>query len=805
MTTIETMRVGKAALLVCTAMAICSVMPRAARAQDAVSAEPAQTQQRAPLGLEDIVVTARRSSESAQNVPIAITTVTAQDLSRMSVRDVVDVQKMTPGLFVSSQNSGGRAKLSIRGQSEADSRLSTDPSVGVYIDGVPLVRSYGLRASMVDLAQVEVLKGPQGTLFGKNTTGGALNITTQHPTYELGGYVDLQYGTYDNKQILGVVNLPIIADRLALRLVGQRTDRDGFGKNGNGIDVGKDKSWFARALLRADPTDNLHILLSGDYFRQKNSATNVVLTYDAMLARGNSATSTLGDIAAELGLNPGSAADRLTAYNRWHDIFQRSGNQYGKDGQFYSNAGTGPLIDFVRHYGLSGTIEYEFGDVTLKSITAYRRLKVDNGQDLDGTPFSLQQSYVTARQKNFSQELQLSAIDNVGFDWQVGLFYNKETGIEGSFGNALNYVSTNRSSVVDVDIENKSKAAYAQAVYHLTDTLRVTGGLRYTKDGRAVVSHNRRDVSYATTPVPPASRNACYVTVGGGSIDRSVCSYDASANSSKLTWLASVDWRPVRELLLYGSYSRGYRAGGFSIQAASAVPATPEALAANFTPFEPEVVDNFELGFKSDLLDRRLRINGAFFLQKYTNIQAQIRDIVDNQIVSLIRNAAKAKPYGGEIEVTGQITPEWVVNGSVGYLKAKYDEYFARDASGNLQDLSGLPFPAPKWSWNIGTHYTLPVSNGTVDFSTNLSYRSNVNFRPQIGQNDASVSQPGYALLDARIAYDIEDIGLNFAIFGKNLANKRYLNAATNLESLGFNIGFPGDPRVIGVQMRKTF
>ena len=544
------------------ALAIALMTAGTASAQNPASPEAKQGLTQAPIadvtqdpsaaqpteGLQDIVVTARRSAESAQRVPIAITTITASSLERLSVRDVVDIQRVTPGLFISSQNSGGRAKLAIRGQTEADSRISTDASVGVYIDGVPLVRSYGLRASLVDLAQVEVLKGPQGTLFGKNTTGGALNITTQHPTYQLGGYVDLLYGTYDNRQVIGVVNLPIVDDKLALRLVGQRVKRDGYGENGIGQDVNAENEWYGRALLRADPVDRLHILLSADYFRHRTSGTNVLLTYDAMLARGNSATGSLGAIAAELGLNPASPADRLTAYNRWLTYFNRSANQYGRDGAFYSNAGTFPALDFVRHYGFSGSIEYDLGGVTLKSITSYRRLRTINQQDLDATPFNLQHSNVQAREKNFTQELQLSSIDGHGLDWQAGLFYNKETGNELSLSNALNFVSTSRASVVDADLQNKSKAAYAQAVYNFTDTLRATGGLRYTQDIRSVDSHNRRDVGFATPPVPPASRNACYVTVNGGPIDRETCSFGSSLKTSKVTWLASVDWRPVREV-----------------------------------------------------------------------------------------------------------------------------------------------------------------------------------------------------------------------------------------------------------------
>ena len=344
-------------------------------------------------GIQDIIVTARRSNENAQRVPIAITTVTAQSLTDLSVRDVIEVQKVTPGLYISSQNSAGRVKLEIRGQTEADSRLSTDNSVGVYIDGVNIPRDYGLRASLVDIAQIEVLKGPQGTLFGKNTTGGALNITTQHPTYDLGGYVDALYGSYNNVQLLGVLNAPLVADKVALRLVGERIKRDGYGTNGLGQDVGDDDVWYGRALLRLDPVEDFHVLLSADYVKQDTNGTNFILTKDAMLASANSATGALGDIAVELGLNPASAADRMTAYQNWLTYYNQYRNQYGGNGHFQSGFGTDNIFDKVTHYGFSGTLEYDFGGVTLKSITALRRLTHSYNQDLDGTPFSLLQAY----------------------------------------------------------------------------------------------------------------------------------------------------------------------------------------------------------------------------------------------------------------------------------------------------------------------------------------------------------------------------------------------------------------------------
>jgi len=178
-------------------------------------------------GIEDIIVTARKSAESQQRVPIAITTVTEQALTNLSVRDILEIQKVTPGLYMTSSQTAGRAKITIRGQREADSRLTTDPSVGVYIDGVNYARVYGLRASLVDIERIEVLKGPQGTLFGKNTTGGAINITTKRPSYEVGGYIDALYGSDNKPQATAAPHPPVVAPQPARRLVGPRIHRHG--------------------------------------------------------------------------------------------------------------------------------------------------------------------------------------------------------------------------------------------------------------------------------------------------------------------------------------------------------------------------------------------------------------------------------------------------------------------------------------------------------------------------------------------------------------------------------------------------
>lgn len=773
-------------------------------------ASPAFAQQAEPVaseaegGIEDIVVTARRTAERAQNVPIAITTVTAEGLSNLSVRDIIEVQKVTPGLYMSSQNSAGRVKVTIRGQSEADSRLTTDPSVGIYIDGVNFLRSYGLRSSFVDLAQVEVLKGPQGTLFGKNTTGGAINITTQQPKYEAGGYVDLLYGSYNNMQALAVVNLPLVEDKLAIRAVGQVIHRDGYGTQNNKQDIGDDNVVSGRLLIRADPSDSVHILLSGDYVRQRNNGTNVVLTYDAMLTAANSATGGLGEIAAELGLNRASAADRLTAYNRWrayYDAYQNGNIYSGFEGSLRG------LFDNVDHWGVSADVSLDVGEVNLRSITSYRHLTRAYEQGLDGTPFDLLDVYLTTRQHNFSQELRASSIDQQGLDWQVGVFYNLEKGNEFSNNNTNRVIRTSRANINDTDSTNSSVAGYAQAVYNFSDNFRMTGGLRYTDDYREITSHNRIDPrpEFALPPYPSASVGVCNLltpTLGGPTFPN--CSYTAGTHFKKLTWLASMDYRPVNDVLLYASVSKGYRAGGYTAQASGVVQPSVAALNAAFTPYRPEQVVNYEVGFKSDILDRRVRLNGSFYYQDYSDIQGQIRDVVNGVVVTLIRNAARAKLYGGELELTIAPYDTLLVNASTAYLHARYDEFMARDTAGNLLDLSNQAFPAPAWTFNIGATKTIPLADGELRLFANYSWTDDVIFRPDT-PNLASVTQKAYGILDARISWHIASQDLDIAVFGKNLTDIQYFTAATNLQATGFNVAFPGDPRTFGVQLRKTF
>jgi iron complex outermembrane receptor protein len=812
-----TARAARGTLIMTTAMGLALAIPEFAIAQQAApsasSASAAAAQLAAAKGtIEELVVTARKTAENEQNVPIAISTVTAQALKDLSVRDVIDIQKVAPGLQIASVGQSGRARLTIRGQTETDDHLTADRSVGVYIDGVNYDHDYGLRSSLIDIAQVEVLKGPQGTLFGKNTTGGALNITTQHPTYDLGGYIDALYGSYNNRQILGAANIPIVADKLSLRLVGQVIDRDGFGHTADGQPEGDDHNVAGRIQLRADPVDNVHILLSGDASRMRNHADTIIVTDDSMLnaavaPSANTATGALGDIAKQLGLNPALAADRLTAYNAWLKYFNAYQNGSAYHSGFASSPAGMPFKDNLSQYGVSSNIAVDFAGITARSITSYRHLSRSIFQDFDVTPFDIYFPRQDSVDQNFSQELQLSSTGHGRLDWQAGLFYNKETGRDLGETDTFDYVQPKRPTVAEVIAKNSSRAAYAQAVYHLTDTWRVTAGARYTEDTRGVIAKNRTDESLAIPPLPPGGVPQCNLLApaAGGPVFPNCVYSPPSKSFNHTTWLISTDWRPIEQMMVYGTISTGYRAGGFT-QPGGGPYASVALLNANFTPFLPETVMNYETGFKSDLWDRRLRVNGSIYYSDYKNVQKTVRefDPINNVIANVIHNAGQATLYGGELEVTAAPTEHLIISAGTAYLHPKYNQFLTVDAAGNRVDMSGLPFSDPKWTYNLSAAYTVPLSDGSIRLYANYAWIDAVNFVP--GTPDAaSVTQSAYGLLDGRINWHIESQNIDVAIFGKNLTDKKYLNSAANAQAFGWNIGDPGDPRTYGVQVRKTF
>tara|TARA_R110001606_G_scaffold12165_4_gene52357 strand:- start:35148 stop:37478 length:2331 start_codon:yes stop_codon:yes gene_type:complete len=754
--------------------------------------------------IDTVVVTARRTEESSQEVPVSMTIVTDERLKDLNVRDISDVQRVTPGLFVYGTGQGaGKAKLSIRGQTEVDDRLTGDRSVGVYIDGVHFAHDYGLTTALVDIARVEVLKGPQGTLFGKNTTGGAINITTQQPEYEWGGYTEFKYGSYSYASGLGVLNAPIVDQKLALRVVGKVTSSDGYYTDFNGNELLRDNSLYGRLLLRGDPTENLNFLISADYIRSRNGGIHNGLTSESLQTTGTGGLA-IRAIALQLGLDSSSAADLATAYNAYLGFFNASMSDYGRN--FSSTPG--PLNE-LDNWSVAGTVTYDLGDVTLKSITSYRNLEKDVFFDLDNTPFDLVFQRQPAENEVFSQEFQASAFDGEGLDWQVGAYYDRDSGIDKYTNNILDYINPNRPTVTESKILSESTAVYGQGIYNFSDTFRVTAGLRYTEDKREIESRNRRESSEALPPdnAAPSRCNLLDPSLGGPVYPN--CSYTASVTDDSLTWLLSADWKPVSDVMLYTTVSTGYRSGAFNAPGFSGpIPTVAENDAA-FTPYDPEKLTNYEVGLKSDLLDQKLRLNAALFYQDYKDVQVRARIPVSGAGAPLqtISNAADATLYGGEFELTALLAEHLAVNATASYVNAEYDEYIDQTSSGGTVDRTSQPFPIPEWQYSLGADYEVPLDDGRVKFNLTYSYTDDTIFVPNaIIDNPTvvdAVTQKAYGLFGGRISWEIDSQDMEVAVFGKNLADEEY---AANLFDVGFYTGvIPGAPRTLGIELRKSF
>lgn len=757
--------------------------------------------------IEDVVVTARRSSERQQDVPIPVTTLGAQALADLSVRDVTDLQRAAPNLYITSSGVSGKARLYLRGQGEVDDKLTGDRSVGVYFNGVSNEHSYGLTAALVDIAQVEVLRGPQGTLFGRNTTGGALNITTNQPDYNgLSGDLSLLHGSYNKNQAIGAVTIPLIDDKLSVRLVGEGVLRDGYYNEANGSESGSEETVFGRLIVRADPAENVNILLQADATRIRTGAGHGVLAGNFLFPGTANYNAVTDQINSELGV-PVTAANRASAYDRYLAIY----NAFQADPRQGFSDVANP-IDNIDQWGASSTITVDLNDyLTAKSITAFRHVERSVSTDLDLTPFRLVETVQNSDDDVFSQEFQLSAIDGAGFDWQAGAFYSRDTGSEFQGTTQVpNIPGAASYAIIATDVENVSKAVYAQGVYNFASHFRVTGGLRYTSDSKWINAHNRRDATGAIpartgTPQPFSARCNLLAPAAGGPVYPD-CNREARADFHKLTYLLSADWRPTDDLMLYATVTTGYRSGGFSQPASTSPIATAAAEAAAFVPYRPEVVTNYEIGVKSDWFSRRLRVNASLYSQDYEDIQVKFRNLSSGQLVNQINNAESATLYGGELEVIGEPIDRLIISGSLGYTHAEFDKFTAYDAAGVAFDASAQEFSVPKLTYNLSAAYEVPVAVGALRFFANYSWRDDVLFVPDFTPTtpvQESRRQPSYGLIDAKVSLHLDASNVEVSVFAKNLGDKVYYQ---NIAPTGlWDLGTLGDPRTYGLEVKLAF
>ena len=750
----------------------------AAVSVEAQTASPVDEQATADRGqLADIVVTARRVTEKLQDVPIAVTALSGNDLVRQSVKEFRDVGATIPNVrFEQSNASADSVNIQVRGQSQSDVLLTTDSSVGLYFDNVALPRLYGLRSSFVDMERVEVLRGPQGTLYGRNTTGGAVSIFSKDPTDEIGASVSLGYGNYDAKEVIGILNVPL-SEGLAARVVGNLRSHDGYGRDGAGREVADENSKYIRGKLKFE-SGRFSANLMADYTNYRDGgpmgALSAIMPADAAAGMPPGGLATL-ELALQLqgALTPeaiGQAIGLLTQYSTT-----------SPDGNFYNVWGAQPQLTNYKGWRTALNMDYELSDdLLVKSITGYSGFRRRSLYEPDATPFPIGTTDTRIRQKFFSQELQLQG--NSGpLEWVVGGYYSREHGFDFTINDYLPFLAGGLRGIQDGEVTNKSIAGFAQATYAVSDTVNITGGARYTKETKAIVTQNHQILGGATICSVPGT-----ILVGS-------CLGKVSNNFSKPSWLISADWKPVQDILLYAKVSRGFRGGGQNLRGTTVD---------TFTPFKPETATEYEIGAKTELLDRRLRLNVALWRDNYRNIQRSIFVLnpVSGSTDTLVTNAAAATLQGFEAEATLRATEGLTLNGSLGYFHAKYKSFV--DFTG---DRTGEDWPlTPDWTYSLSARYELPTSFGTASAQFDWAWRSKVNLDPSARFPGAEV-QESFGLLNGRIAAQIDSLGSEVSLFGRNLLKKKYNVSGLALESLGFDFINRGMPRTYGIQFVARF
>jgi iron complex outermembrane receptor protein len=760
--------------LVTTALCLAgAAVPVTAQAQAAEpgNSDPAAVETRG--GLQDIVVTARRRSENLQQVPVAVTAITASALEAQSVTSLKQVSQTAPNIQFASSAQGGSSSAAlvyIRGVGQTETLSTSDPGVGIYLDGVYLGRMTSLDLDTLDIARIEVLRGPQGTLFGKNTIGGAVNIVSEAPdTTAWSGRAQVTLGSFDRFDVTGGVNIPILYDSMALRVSGARRTDDGYGyRRSDGERLGNHDSYSSRGSLLWKASDRLTLRINGDYNRYNEKGS----VFDAVDYNPNPL------IPAALFLLPEIAA---TYYNP-----VPGSPPYGPDyltPDYYSNYGTGPNYNKGVQWGGSVTASFELPFGQIKSITGYRKLHQETGVDVDMTPYQIHEQRLNLHQNQFSQELQLSGnAFNDRLNFTTGLYYFQESALDFSEYRIISPLrslapSLDVSYAKPLDADNKSYAAYGQGTFKFTDQLSLTAGLRYSYDRKIASTYQTNPFSGVIT-FPYTERRT---------------------SSQDLSPRLSVEYRWMPDIMTYASIAKGYKSGGANGRASS----RPDA----FNIFDPETVWTYEVGAKTEFLDRRVRLNLATFYSDYKDIQVTSTrsGAGENGGVvvsySVVENAAAATIKGFEAELTVLPVEGLTLAGSVGYLDARYDKVDARTSLTGNENLQNVP----RWNASVSGEYSVPVGPLGLTARIDYSYRSEVYYELL---NSPRARQPGYGILNGRITLksDRGDGPWALAVFGTNLTDTQYYTAMTDYySSLGFVNGMPGRPREFGVTLSRRF
>jgi iron complex outermembrane receptor protein len=745
------------------------MMATALSTPQVMAAEPNEDQ----VGLEEIVVMARRKAESLQNTPVAVTAISAGELEARNITKVNQVAEIAPNVVFEAgaplTGSTNNGSAYIRGIGTTEFSLGTEPGVGIYVDDVYLARISGNVLDIVDIEAVEVLRGPQGTLFGRNSVGGAIVVRSKRPSEDFETKVRMEVGTDNLIRAGASVDLPV-SDNVRTRFSVQRYSQDGYVNDvADREDFGSKDSWSGRGTVELQAAENFRATLHFDYTREKNSAAPYVLVdlFDENpFAPG--APTFVAFANAGLGCAEGSAGNAGGACVDQYFIRGPHETVYGyeTDNRFLNDFNKEPFqsLDYTRVIGTSLTLEWELSAFTVKSITAYRDLIARNPRNPDHTPYNVLEANSDLEQNQFTQEIQFTG---TGFDerldWIAGFFYLDESGYQLDSVDLWPLTLHSGGS-----FDNKNWALFAQSTFDITEDIAITAGVRYTEEDKTfrAVSDDfiagRTQVIYSFRPFALGIPGA---TAADDKIEIDpipLLSDPTPLTFSEFTPHLNVAWNVTDDLMTYASYSRGYKAGGFEQRIA-----TPVAQAGTF---DVETVDAYELGFKSTLLDRTLRLNGALFYTDYQDLQCSV--VVG--IAPTFINCGDGKIKGAEVEANWVPAAGWTVNFAAGYLDAKWKSgtLTPQTATVGIEESDNFAM-VPKWSLSGSLAYEFQLGNsGTITPRVDWSYKSKIY---KDAANTAVLTQNGYHLVNASLTWLSPDETYSLGIKGENITDKVYM------------------------------
>lgn len=700
----------------------CATTPWSAYAQ--TQAAQGQGTAAEDVAVGDIVVTAQRREERLQDVPIAVQAIGAETADALGVTDPGSMSAVVPSLDFRTQNGG--ATPYIRGIGTNSVNVGNESPVAMYVDGVYQTSLAASIFSFNNIERIEVLKGPQGTLFGRNASGGVIHIITRDPSFTPKLDIEGGYANYD--RFAGSLYATTgLSDNAAIDLaVAGSHQGDGYGRNVTiGQDLYRPREFAARSKLLVNIGDATKARVTGYY--SKVTGRHVGLT----LVNGSRGADNQGSVG------------------------------------FYSPRGNGPEHALNENYGASLKVDHDFGGVSLVSISAYQHTRGEAVLDFDATPVPLLNTDRISRAEAYSQELQIQSSGDGPFSWIAGVFYLDST--DATLRSRLTGLAVAPLAFLDRvgEQHTKSIAGFGQGTYSITDQTQVTVGLRYTSDKRSVVGNS-------ITPAGPTPE------------------VRASRRDSKLTWRFALDHHFNDDVMAYGSISRGFKSGLYNTVA----PAQAAVL--------PEVLDAYEVGLKTELFDRRLRLNASTFLYKYKDIQL---DNFQGGTLQII-NAARATIKGAEIEFDARPVRNLSIQGGLTFLDGQYDSfpnaprYVQRPVGGNTQsagDASGeRTVRTPKFSASVSAIYTVPTSFGDVALAASLAHNSGYNYFVL-----SNSRQSAFDVVNGSIKWTSPGGDFDVKLWAKNLFDERYYDAMI-VATVG-DTGTPAAPRTYGVTIGAHF